>query len=575
MSNRNVITEADLIAARRESVKHSYESAVAINRLKHFEGDVMATSEYVYSDQAGDSSKIVDMFYDGKLRVVSVQKKVKLGADGLMIYLATLLATHPDDTFVINPANIRIITGMSNVAWERDMKAKSPTFLKDKIFHHGQLKHAKLRGVTNGLIIIDEVDVGDKEFQELHKLLDLAGLLDIDNLVSKNNRFVLISATMLKTLRDLHGWGELHGSMRMTIPPNYIGHKDFLDAGIVKEFYAMNTPENVDRWIREDILERYRTDYRVHLVRGSDKHLDIIRAPCERAGIYFRKNICLDKMSEDEECELYEKSITGHVVLGVIDLLRRANLIPNPRKLRIGAVHEQYVGSVDISVQIQGLVGRMCGYWRDIVIDEKYLTGPYRTSIQAIEEYEAAYADPYGPVTYQAAGFRIRDGVMKTTKETMLSAKHVKGLDPDTTLEINQEKEDAPKTVPVVINLSEEEFKSIKRRVNKKTGEPMGVGNAWNYAGTIFPIIQARLPEIVPELVRISPNGKGVHVVQPERPKNYKDRVIRCVNAASTGTKCWILPNGVKDPNTDMISIYLDKLQFRIIILIYHGSMNA
>ena len=108
----------DVISARRHSVIQAYNSAKADNTLRFLEKDVKATEEYIFPNQIEDASNIVDMFYKKKCRVISIQKKTKIGADGLMIEIAKLLTTHIDDNFVVNPANVRIITGMSNVSWE-------------------------------------------------------------------------------------------------------------------------------------------------------------------------------------------------------------------------------------------------------------------------------------------------------------------------------------------------------------------------------------------------------------------------------------------------------------------------
>jgi len=55
----------------------------------------------------------------------------------------------------------------------------------------------------------------------------------------------------------------------------------------------------------------------------------------------------------------------------------------------------------------------MTGYWRDI-IEGDHKTGPYRTSINAVEEYEKIFNDPFGINTYQTAGFNKRKGKVST-----------------------------------------------------------------------------------------------------------------------------------------------------------------
>ena len=418
---------ADLIAARREAVLQAYNSAKAENHLRFLEGDDKATAEYIFPNQFEDAMNIVDKFYKKKCRVISIQKKTKVGADGLMIEIAKMMTTHIDDNFVINPSNIRIITGMSNAGWEKDMIDKAPNCFKDKIFHHGKLNRTDIINIKNSLIIIDEIDTGDKEYQVLHNSLKEANILDVKHMEDNNNRFVFISATMIKELYDLYRWGDLHQLYIMKIPESYFGHKDFLDRDIIKEFYVLDKKENAEKWIQEDIIDNYGTDYRVHLVRV--KTVTIIQNACIRKGISFRNHTSKDRLQQDEINEFFKEPLTKHIVIGIKGFFRRANLIPNSWKLRIGATHELYTKNVDNNVQIQGLPGRMTGYWRDCIING-HKTGPYRTSIKAIEEYEKTYYDPFGLNTYKTSGFKKNINGKVASANTMLSSKNIKNLVP-------------------------------------------------------------------------------------------------------------------------------------------------
>ena len=428
INNQIMALLSDLISARRESVLQAYNSAKAENRLNYLEGDDKATAEYIFPNQFEDASNIVENFYKNNRRVISIQKKTKVGADGLMIEIAKLLTTHIDDNFVINPANVRIITGMSNAGWEKDMIDKAPNCFKDKIFHHGKLSRSNLSNMQNGLLIIDEIDTGDKEFQVLHSTLKEAGILDVEHMKTNNNRIVFISATMIKELYDLYRWGELHELYKMTIPASYIGHKDFLDMKIIDEFYPLTTNVNAEKWIQEDIIDNYSSDYRVHIVRVNTKTVHIVQDACIRMGVIFRNHTSNDRLTEIEIKELFKEPLTQHIILGVKGFFRRANLIPNCWKLRIGSTHELYTKTVDNNVQIQGLTGRMTGYWREI-IEGGHKTGPHRTSIKAIQEYETTYIDPFGLNTYKTAGFKKKNGKI-VADATMLSPKHIKNLEP-------------------------------------------------------------------------------------------------------------------------------------------------
>lgn len=427
MNTMSFPVNAEVVSARRDAVMQSYNAANAENRLSFLEGNDRATSEYIFPNQIEDANNIVDKFYRNNRRVISIQKKTKVGADGLMIELAKLLTTHIDDAFVVNPDNVRIITGMSNASWEKDMIDKSPNCFKTKIFHHGKLSKADLMNISNAFIIIDEIDTGDKEYQVLHQTLMEAGILDVNHMIENNNRFVFISATMIKELYDLYRWGDLHELYKMTIPSSYIGHRDFMERGIVQEFYPLDSIENAEKWIQEDILDHYGSDLRVHIVRVTEKTSHIIQVACIRNGIIFRNHNSTDRLTADETREFFKDPLTKHIVLAVKGLYRRANLIPNSWKLRIGATHELYTKRVDNNVQIQGLTGRMSGYWRNN-IEAGHKTGPHRMSIKAIVEYEETYNDPFGVNSYQSAGFNKKKGKVYATS-TMLSPKNILNLE--------------------------------------------------------------------------------------------------------------------------------------------------
>lgn len=540
-------SSSDLISARRESVLQAYNSARAENHLRFLEGDDKATAEYIFPNQIEDANNIVDKFYKSKRHVISIQKKTKVGADGLMIEIAKLLTTHIDDRFVVNPANVRIITGMSNAGWEKDMIDKAPNCFKDKIFHHGKLSRSDLTNLRNGLIIIDEIDTGDKEYQVLHTTLKEASVLDVEHMKRHNNRFVFISATMIKELYDLYRWGELHELYKMTIPASYIGHKDFLDKKIIREFYPLNTKENAEKWVQVDILNHYGTDYRVHLVRVKAKIVDVVQNACIRKGIAFRNHTSTDRLSEDEIKEFFKEPLTQHIVLGVKGFFRRANLIPNRWKLRIGATHELYTKKVDNNVQIQGLPGRMTGYWRDD-IEGGHKTGPHRTSIKAIEEYETTYDDPFGRNSYQTAGFRKKkDRVVANS--TMLSAKHIENLEA-----VDLPLSEDPRSIPIVVPVSTDDFSKITKS-----------GRAWStesILGVIKKYSNDTFDKIKPMVIK--------QVVQPDTDASYDKLITAFVKASENRTKyTWAIG---KNERKDTYQVYLDNRSHRIIVSIYYGS---
>ena len=550
------ITER-LIDARRQSVNDSYASAKSMNLEQYLNGNDMCTEEYVFDNQKIDAHNIVDTFRTNPhCRVISITKKTKVGMDGLMIEIVMLMATHPDDSFVTNYNNVRIITGMSNVNWEKDMINKAPGCFKDKIFHHGKLKHADLMRLKDALIIIDEIDTGDKEGQQLHRTLEVAGILNANYLHENNVRLVFTSATMIKQLYDLYRWGDAHHLYKMSIPSSYIGHIDFLNAGIVKEFYPMNTMECAEKWIDEDILQNYKDDWRVHFVRVTKMSEQVVQNACKLKNTTFRNHTAKDKLTPDDIHELFKKPLTEHIVVLVKGLLRRANLIPNAWKMRIGAMHELHTKVVDNNVQVQGLVGRMTGYWKH-TITNGHKTGPYRTSIEAIREYERTFNDPFGPNSYQTSGFKKKNGSLVKKHPTMLSTKNVDNLEGGEFPNIH-----APKSIPIVVNLRSNEYTRITR--NRKI---------WDI-DSIYNVLKLYDPNLVDELMRIDNLGGKDQVVQPtsDNKATYDKYITEFVEAAHKKQAHTTVGNKRGVIREDTFQIFLDKKDKRVIVSLYYGS---
>ena len=559
--NENIIISNNIRTSKskandRELVQADFDAAIKANAREFDKNDPKATEKYIFPNQETDAQFIVNKLVVENKRVISVQKKTKVGADGLMIRIVTLLTTHIDD-YILDPDSIRIITGMNNVTWERDMKCKSPYFLKDKIFHHGQLLKADLMNIKNGIIIIDEIDTGDKEYQVLHNTLTEAGILDVKHMKENNNRFVFISATMFKELYHLYQWGEdLHEIYKMTIPDSYIGHKYLLNKEIIKEFYPLTTSEKVEQWIKEDIIENYASDYRVHIVRVNTKTVKLIQNECIRKGITFKNHTSDDRLTEAEEEEFFINTLTKHVVLAVKGFFRRATLLPDVWKLRIGATHEFFTKKIDDSVQIQGLPGRMTGYWKKH-IEGGHKTGPHRTSIIAINRYEESYENPYGENTsYQTDGFNKKNGRV-LSGPTMFSPNNILNLNPVDLPNNNKE----PRTVPVIIDIDKEVYSTFTK-----------ISGDWDKK-TILEIIKEkgnndiydRLQKMISEYDGI---GDSCYVTQPIDTYH----IIEAAIDAKNNKRVWWHNGNDSRKDVNKFVIFLDNKNYKIIVGIYNGK---
>ena len=432
----------------REAVIKDYESAKTKNEEAYLMGDVKTSKEYIFDNQKTDAANIINKFYTSQVRVISIIKRTKVGMNGLMIEIAKNMTTHNDDAFVLHRDNIKIITGMSNVSWEEELKKTMPDCFRDNIYHHGKLQKikSKLENPKDQLFIIDEIDCGDKEQQKLHIILKESGILSIKYMEENNIRFVFVSATIVRELRELFKWGDKHYNYKMTIPDSYISHKDFLDLGIIKEFYIIDNMESAEKWIKNDIIDNYKDNYRVHIVRTNEKNKEYILNACIKYDVEFKNHTSDEKISYTDFSKIFV-NIKKHMVIAVKGLFRRADLIPNDWKIKIGAVHEMHVQKYNTNAQIQGLVGRMTGYWKKNIL-EGHKTGPYRTSVSAIIEYEKFYANP-DDMTVSCSVPKVKlfinkiDGIkIEETKEINTCARIpiIISVDEDTITELNSKR---------------------------------------------------------------------------------------------------------------------------------------
>lgn len=416
----------------RKLVQTNYDCAVMKNQKAYLNGDVHATKEYVYANQEEDASKIVDTFYKNPdIYSIILQKKVKVGAMGLIIEVMRLVCLHPDDSFLMNPDHVYVITGMSNVEWQKSFAEVAPECFCKNILHRSRLKRLNFKNMRDALVIVDEIDTGEKPQQTLHKLLDAGTLMDLRELRDRNVRFLFVSATIMKQLHELRFWGKHSCHMKMTIPDNYIGHKQFLEKGLIQEYYPLKDKKSVDKWLTEDVLS-YEDDYRIHLVRLTNKNSHIMRERCMAYQIEFIENNSESALSKEEMDHVFDIR-KHHVVLAVKGKMRRADFVPNQYKIRVGAIMEHYSTKKDYNVNVQGLVGRLNGYdW----LPSKHRTGPFRCHVKAIQEYEAAYEEPFGENNYECWGFRKVKGDIDISKEKaiMLSKQHVSNLPEDVSM---------------------------------------------------------------------------------------------------------------------------------------------
>jgi hypothetical protein len=190
----------------------------------------------------------------------------------------------------------------------------------------------------------------------------------------------------------------------------------------------------------------------------------------------------------------------------------------------------------------------MTGYWR-ADIEGGHKTGPHRTSVNAIEEYEKTYLDPFGSNSYQTAGFKKKKGKV-SAEPTMLSSKHIQHLEA-VDLPVNPRD---PASIPIVIPVSMDDFNRITK-----------IGHKWNIE-SILEVIKMYSNDTFDTIKTMETN----QVVQPDTDKSYSKLITAFVRASQNNTKyTWAIG---ENKQKDTYQIYLDNRSHRIIVSIYYGS---
>lgn len=526
----------------REMVLNSYNNERLHNEDEFMKNNIKYSKEYIYDNQKEDAIVITEKFYNEGVRAISIVKRTKVGMDGLAIEIAKNMSTHPDDNFVLLSNNVIMLTGMSNVSWERGMKSKIPEKFRNNIYHHGQLQNValQLKNINNALIIVDEIDTGGQEEQKLHKLLKDSGLLDISYMEKFNIRFVFVSATMVNELRELFKWGDKHYTYYMTIPNDYIGHKDFVKMNIIQEFYDINNKETADKWVETDILQHYGTDFRVHIIRTDNKRVQYIQDSCIRKNICFKNHTSVDRICEEDLQTIFENIVkTNHVVIAIKGFFRRADLIPNNWKKKIGCTMEKFVKKCDTNVQVQGLPGRMSGYWRSD-IENGHITGPHRTSLYAMKEYEKFYENPTGFNNYKTAG-----------KTSFVASKNIKNLSITCDTEHNKR---SCMRIPIILSIGDmmQTFLKIDGKKNRK-----------EFIVNIIKEKEISLYEFVTK------NGvKCTQITEPQEDNSYKKHITDVVNKSIIKLPYTVdLKKDDKDYNN--WQVFVDNREKRLCIVLW------
>jgi hypothetical protein len=208
---------------------------------------------------------------------------------------------------------------------------------------------------------------------------------------------------------------------------------------------------------------------------------------------------------------------------------------------------------MDTNVTAQGLVGRLCGNDKQSGADSSHMF----CDVDRIHEY-LAWIDARGDWSkvreYNSRCLTIKKGRVVVSKPTFADLSDRSG---DKKSSNNVPDECNPKTVPQVFNLTAEEYASFHKS-----------GHGWNREA-IFAAIKKYKPKLVEQL-------RKLHQLQITESTTindtYKKRIVDFVEAAKKNVP-YTLGTGM-GITEDSYQIFLDRIERRVIVSIYMGSMN-
>ena len=342
----------DRKARIRERVHSSYKSLESKIRVDN------PNAKLVYPNQEEAAWKIVELFHEGKM-AVTLLALPQVGKTGVMLEVAYSMATSNNDSILVKPENIYIISGMNDIDWQKQTKENFPDALNEKVFTRSEFNNIHtLDSLENALIIIDECHIAAEARQQMSKKLKKAGLDNPETLCEKNVRILQVSATPAHVLFNSERvWDHIHSVVRLAASEKYVGFQKLLDAERIMDTHD----DNVDNIAEiEDLIKQEYMRPKYHVFRLGRKKAEVaaFQSMIERnSGLGWISKLHNCECREDTDL-MFDTPPVQHTFL-VIKGFWRAGKRLNDKHL--GILYEAPSGTPDVNVVAQSLAGRACG----------------------------------------------------------------------------------------------------------------------------------------------------------------------------------------------------------------------
>lgn len=358
----------------------------------------------IYPHQHEVALDIVDSFCNNEVLLATLIAPPQWGKTGVVMDVIGLMITNGQ----LQPSNIFVCTGMSDLSWKVQTKDRILVGLKNNVFHRNDIKKlvAKLFDKKDCLVVLDECHIATESKQQFSRLIHESGLLDIAQLKEKNIHLLQTSATPVHTLVDASMWGHLHQLFIATCPPEYVGFDTLLANDRVKRPFDLTDEEEVQAMLTGIVSVWPMPKY--HIVRlnlrKSNKELECVRkvALASNFSVINHNSKCRVEDIDD----LFMLAPPQHTIIFIKGFWRASKTFVDTH---IGLCHETTGKTKDFNAEVQGLAGRLCGY----------KTHPYHgpppivcCNQSILKEYIAWFCKKcdYRTVRYRSASLRASKG---------------------------------------------------------------------------------------------------------------------------------------------------------------------
>ena len=315
----------------------------------------------LHSNQTQFGIDISNLFLDRTVHTVLAAALTQSGKTGSMLAAINSFITQPELALPID--NVFIITGHSSNDWVLQTRQRFPSFMANNIIHRNSLKSfiSKVKNLSNVLVFIDETQIASLKDQSIHKAFSAAGLSEKE-LYKRDIKFVLVSATPNSCIKRFVP--KRLGFAISTMQPG-VGYTSVFDLLSTKRVFQYKDLCGYDILSKKINPQAFSNVLEIKPLLGTIPKWHIIRTHHS-----FLQDITVNHFKKafggcsfilnPSDFAFLSSPPPVHSFIFIKERLRCASTI---HKDHLGILYERFSKKVSHSAIIQGLAGRITGYY--------------------------------------------------------------------------------------------------------------------------------------------------------------------------------------------------------------------